>query len=155
MDADESHEPGQSRKRGRGWLSKGPQKQTVNLRMPKTHYKLCSSDAVKVWWVPVLSRGKLHIEPLPSNFPGESPEGAEIMVAKVRAALNVRFPGGDAPRVLFTDRGNGFYISGSGVITPQYRAALHRHGLRAFFGCDASVQPGQLQEVMLHETAVA
>ena len=35
------------------------------------------------------------------------------------------------------------------------REALRRHGLRAFFGCDASVQPGQLQEVMLHETAVA
>ena len=40
------------------------------------------------------------------------------------------------------------------MITPQYRAALHRYGLRALFGCDASVQPGQLQEVMLHETAV-
>ena len=77
------------------------------------------------------------------------------MVAKVRAALNVRFPGGDAPRDLFTDRGNGFYMSGSGVITPQYREALRRHGLRAFFGCDASVRPSQLQEVMLHEAAVA
>ena len=41
------------------------------------------------------------------------------------------------------------------MIAPQYRDALRRHGLRAFFGCDASAQPGQLQEVMLHETAVA
>ena len=41
------------------------------------------------------------------------------------------------------------------MITPQYRAALRRHGLRAFFDCDASAQPGQLQEIMLHETAVA
>ena len=51
--------------------------------------------------------------------------------------------------------GMAFYISGSGVITPQHKAALHRHGLRAFFGCDASAQPGQLQEVMLHEAVVA
>ena len=41
------------------------------------------------------------------------------------------------------------------MITPQYRAALRRHGLRAFFDFDASAQLGQLQEVMLYETAVA
>ena len=41
------------------------------------------------------------------------------------------------------------------MITPQYSTALHEHGLRAFFNRDASIQPGSLQEVMLHETAVA
>ena len=42
------------------------------------------------------------------------------------------------------------------VPTPQeYRGALGRHDRRAFFPADASVQPGQLQEVMLHETAVS
>ena len=75
---------------------------------------------------------------------------------KVRAALNVRFPGGGRqPRVLFTDRGNGFYNAGSGAISEEHRGALRRHNLRAFFPADASVQPGQLQEVMLHETAVS
>ena len=77
------------------------------------------------------------------------------MVAKVRAALNVRFPAGNAPRVLFTDRGNGFFNSGTGKITPAYKQALRAQKLRAFFKDDASVQPGQLQEVMLHETAVS
>ena len=77
------------------------------------------------------------------------------MVARVRAALNVRFPGGAQPRLLFTDRGNGFYNSGTGHITAKYEKALKDHGLRAFFGTDASVQPGQLQEVMLHEAAVS
>ena len=76
-------------------------------------------------------------------------------MAKVRAALNIRFPSGGAPKVLFTDRGNGFFNSGHGKITEGYRAALRRHGLRAFMGVDASVQPGELQEVMLHETAMA
>ena len=76
------------------------------------------------------------------------------MVAKIRSALNVRFPGGAAPRILFTDRGNGFFHSGSGAITGEYNAALKRNRLRAFFATNASVQPRQLQEVMLHETAV-
>ena len=44
---------------------------------------------------------------------------------------------------------------GSGAITEEYRGALRRHDLKAFFPLDASVQPGQLQEVMLHETAVS
>ena len=51
------------------------------------------------------------------------------MVTKVYSALCARFPNGTPPKVLFTDRGNGFYVSGSGVITPQYSAALHEHGI--------------------------
>ena len=76
-------------------------------------------------------------------------------VAKVRAAVNIRFQGGSPPTTLFTDRGNGFYDSGSGAITATYKAELSKHGLKAFFGNDAATQPGQLQEVMLHETAVS
>ena len=76
-------------------------------------------------------------------------------VAKVRAALNIRFQGDCPPTTLFTDHGNGFYDSGNGAITASYKSALKDHHLKAFFGDDASAQPGQLQEVMLHETAVA
>ena len=145
-----------ARKGKKGWMSKGSQAQSQNLRGPKHHLKLNSSDTVRLWWAPILTRGKLHIEPLPDDFPGETPQGAEIMVAKVRAALNVRFPGGGRqPRVLFTDRGNGFYNAGSGAITDQYSASLKFHDLKAFFPKSAAVQPGQLQEVMLHETAVS
>ena len=35
----------------------------------------------------MLTRGKLHIELLPPNFPGETEKGAHIMVAKVQAAV--------------------------------------------------------------------
>ena len=87
--------------------------------------------------------------------PGETEAGAALMVAKVRAILNVRFPGGDAPKILFTDRGNGFYESGSGKITSGYQNALRQHNLQAFMKADASMQPGSLQELMLHETAMA
>ena len=77
------------------------------------------------------------------------------MVARVRAALNIRFQGSTPPKVLFTDRGNGFFESGTGAITDGYRDALKQHKLKCFFKNNASVQPGELQEIMLHETAVA
>jgi len=41
------------------------------------------------------------------------------------------------------------------TITQEFNDALRAHGLRAFMGQDARQQPGSLQEVMLHETAVA
>ena len=58
-------------------------------------------------------------------------------------------------RVLFTDRGAGFFNPGSGAITMEYKTALAAHGLRAFQGDLAAAQPGKLSDLMLHETAVA
>ena len=137
------------------WGSKAEQKHSPNLRGSKKALKMKSSDTVRVWFVPILVRGKFHIEALPDKFPGETEDGAAIMVSKVRAALNIRFQNSIAPKVVFTDRGNGFFQSGSGKITPGYRDALRQHGLKAFMGSDASMQPGTLQELMLHETAMA
>ena len=59
------------------------------------------------------------------------------------------------PHVLFTDRSAGFYNPGSGRITDEYRTALATHGLQAFMGDSAAVQPGRLSDLMLHETAVS
>ena len=53
-------------------------------------------------------RGKGHIEILGDTFPGETPAGAAILVAKVRSGLNIRFQGSTPPAVLFTDCGQGF-----------------------------------------------
>ena len=102
-----------------------------------------------------MTRGKLHVEMLPSCFPGDKPEGAEVFVSRVRAALNLRFQGVTAPRVLFVDRGAGFYRPWDGRITPEFKSALTTHGLKSFMQDDASVQPGQMGDLMLHETAVA
>ena len=102
-----------------------------------------------------MARGKFHIALLGEDFPGETSAGAAILVSKVRAALNIRFQGSDAPGILFTDRGQGFYNNNCGHITRLYKAALAEHDLKAYYGDDASIQPGNLQEIMLHETAVA
>ena len=56
---------------------------------------------------------------------------------------------------MFTDRGAGFYASRGGKITPQYNAVLAERSLQAYNGDDGSKQPGNLQEVLLHETAVS
>ena len=40
-------------------------------------------------------------------------------------------------------------------VTGEYKSALATHGFTAFAGDDARIQPGNLQEAMLHETAVA
>ena len=49
----------------------------------------------------------------------------------------------------------GFYNPGTGLITKEFKAALKEYRFKAFWGDDASAQPGHLQEVMLHETAVS
>ena len=144
-----------ARKGGKGWQSSRSRGKPENRAGPGHVLKLSGSDTVRVWWIPILTRGKLHIEALPEKFPGETGEGAEIMVSKVRAALNIRFQGTTAPGTLFTDRGNGFYDSNSGQITEKYKNALRAHRLKAFFPENALVQPGKSGDLMLHETAVA
>ena len=51
--------------------------------------------------------------------------------------------------------GKGFSVVAAWQITPHYKAALVEHGFTAAMGGDASVQPGKLQQMMLHETAVS
>ena len=60
-----------------------------------------------------------------------------------------------SPQIVFVDQGAGFYRINAGAVTPQFKAALLQHGLKAFMKDDASVQPGKLGDMMLHETCVA
>lgn len=103
----------------------------------------------------MLVRGKLHVEVLSADFPGEQPRGIEEAVNKIPGILNLRFPNdASKPNLVMSDRGPAFY-HGTGTITEQYSAALRQNGLRPLMGADARMQPGNLQELMLHETAIA
>ena len=145
-----------ARKGKKGWASAGCQQYSQNLRAAKEHLKMAAWDTERVWFCPVLSRGKLHVAVLPPSFPGEEPAGATMLVAKVKAALNLRFQGNaNPPRMLMVDRGKGFFHPANGKVTTCFKNALVEHGLTTFNGHDASVQPGALQELMLHETAMA
>ena len=56
---------------------------------------------------------------------------------------------------MFVDRGKGFYAPASGQITAKYSAALSDNDLVPMMGQNARLQPGNLSEVLLHETAVS
>ena len=80
----------------------------------------------------MLTRGKLHIEFFDDNFPGEESAGAEILVHRVRGAVNRRFQGqASKPDTLFVDRGRGFYATGNGQITNAFKEALAANGFSA------------------------
>ena len=143
-----------ARKGKKGWISTKSKCANKNLPGNKSALKQNSWGTTRVYFAPVLARGKLHTVLLGDDFPGEKPAGATILVAKVRASLNIRFRG-DQPDIVFTERGQGFYRIKSGKITPEYKSALAENNLKAFMGDDASLQPGDLKDLMLHETAVA
>ena len=145
-----------ARKGKKGWMSKGSELSNVNLPGKPEVLKQQSWNTIRIWWFPMLSKGKLHVDLFDSDFPGELAAGAERLVEKVRAAVNVRFQTARSkPDIVFTDRGRGFYVPNSGAITPEYKGALEQHGLRPLMGNCARSQPGSLQDVLLHETAVS
>ena len=59
------------------------------------------------------------------------------------------------PDVVFTDRGPGFYHPSTGSICPEYMSALTAYGYRPWAGDQASWQPPDMPDVLLHETVVA
>ena len=54
-----------------------------------------------------------------------------------------------------THRGLGFWATNLGKITGGFKAALQENNLKTYYRDDAGQQPGNLQEVLLHETAVS
>ena len=95
----------------------------------------------------------MHLEALGSRFPGDHVNGMPAFVPKPRSSLNTRFRSDHKPKAVFVDLGGGFYQGG--VITDEFKMALRRHGLTAFHGDDASIQPGSSGDLWLHETAVS
>ena len=145
-----------ARKGKRGWMSPGCEMFSANLAGKKESLKQNSWDCVRIWWAPVLTQGKLHVVVFDDGFPGETGEGAKLLVEKLRAAINVRCQGAARqPKYVFVDRGKGFYTPASGQITSKYSVALAENNFEPMMGQNARLQPGSLSEVLLHETAVS
>ena len=125
-----------ARKGKRGWVSPDQAEYSRNLKGNEVVLKQNSWGIEKIWWIPVLVRGKLHVELLLSIFPGEKPEAVDAAISKIPGILNARFPNENKPRIVMSDRGPAFYHSGTGRITPDYtkiRAPSrpsHPHGRR-------------------------
>ena len=137
----------------KGWSSAATALQSQNTQGKPEKRKQKGFDALRVYWAPVVCRGKVHLELLGNAFPGETAEGAAQLVAKVRSVLNIRFQGRTQPTTLFTDKGRGFFHA-NGKITDEYKQALKDHKLKAYYPLKSD-QPGNLQEVVLHETVVS
>ena len=141
-----------AQKSGSGWMSSDAKHEVSNMRGSKEELKLAGKECVRVYWMPVLAQGKLHLEMLGSSFAGDHVSGMQAFVHKLRAAINTRFRA-DQPEVVFVDLGGGFYQNGA--ITDEFKRALRENRLKAFHGDDASVQPGRSGDLWPHETAVS
>ena len=144
-----------ARKGGSGWYSPGCAWNNENLRGKQEPKKQNSWDAIRIWWAPILAQGKLHVVILGEDFLGDNTEGAGVLVGKVRAALNIRFPNTEPPTYLVVDRGEGFWATNSRKTNPVFKAALQEHSLKTYYEDCAAIQPGEMQELLLHETAVS
>jgi hypothetical protein len=85
--------------------------------------------------------------PFKLRSPGSESKASEDSDCR-NPPLKLRSPGSESS-------GRGFYNPGNGKITPTFQTVLAECHFKAFWGDDASVQPGHLQEIMLHETAVS
>ena len=128
----------------------------------KAAERQCSWGDTRVWYLVVMTRGRLgvHVFTNVEDFPGETPLGAGMAVARLphilRRMLGRAVP---LPRTLFSDRGPGFYHIRHGTITSEYDSACRRHGFRPWAGVDAKrgprAQPPDISDVLLHETAIS
>ena len=83
-------------------------------------------------------------------------QGMATFVAKLPAVLDKML--GDhvkKPRVVFSDRGPGFYQASTGRIVHAYKEALDANGFRPFAGDEAKWQPADLADMLMHETVAA
>lgn len=104
----------------------GAQNESYNRRGQKRDLALAGSECVRVFWMPILAQGilhlrrsrqnlmsilaqgKLHLEMLGSGFPGDHVTGMATFVQKLRAAVNLRFHK-KQPSTVFVDRGGLMY----------------------------------------------
>ena len=89
-----------ARKSGSGWMSPGFQEFSRNLKGKPETLKQKSWNTYKLWWMPVLVRGKLHVECFGLDFPGENSAGAQQAAEKLGPILNKRFPNESKPKIV-------------------------------------------------------
>ena len=126
-----------------------------NLRAPKQCATQCSWGDRRIWWVLVMSRGRVAVEVMPEGWKDDA-AGMGQFARRVPNILN-RMLGSSAakPKVLYSDRGPGMFVLRTGQATGSYAEGVEAAGLRLYTGTDASAQPSDLADFLLHETAIA
>ena len=137
------------------WMSKDKRTYSRNLRGSQHGGKQQQFGDRKVWWFVMVTRGRIHIEVMGGAW-RQIGKGMAEFVDRLPAAL-VKMVGAEEalPRIVFSDRGPGFYQGSTGHIVREYADALEAQGFRPYAGADASTQPPDIPDVLPHETAVA
>ena len=146
-------------------MSAGASCRSYNFGGSGVAEKQRSYGDTRVWFGVVLTRGVLGVHVFtttdgPEGFPGECPEGARLFVGRLPALLSRMLgPAAKKPRVVFSDRGPGFYHRTTGSITGEYEVACREHGFKPWCGPNARkgprAQPPDIPDVLLHETAIS
>ena len=137
------------------WMSPDSKGSSRNLRAPPYATKQAQFGDRKIWWFIVMFRGVVHYEIMGSEWKQTGAGMAEFvgrLDSVLTKSLGRNVP---LPRIIFSDRGPGFYQGSTGHIVGEYFNALKEHGFRAYAGVDASKQPPDMPDVFPHETAVA
>ena len=143
-------------------MSRGASSLSQNLGGSSTADKQCGFGDTRVYFGACLCRGVFGVVVFSEadGFPGETPIGACMLVAKLRGLLRKMLGSGALlPRTIFTDRGPGFFHRSWGTITGDYESACKEHGFKPWQGSNAKqgphAQPRDIPDVLLHETAIS
>ena len=141
-------------KKGDRWMSKDARIYSKNLGSSPYAGKQKSYGDLRVWWFVVFTRGVVRLVIMDDTWKQNS-QGMATMVRKLPRLLDSMCGDSAKPRVIFSDRGPGFYNTGNGKICVEYARALKEEGFRPFAGEDASWQPADIADILLHESVVA
>ncbi len=145
----------QARGRRKLWTSKGARLKNDKLSGSKHGGKQLNSGDKRVWWFVVMTRGVVRLKVMGADWTQTGVSTAEFVDGLEDLLEDMLGADAAKPRWCFTDRGPGLYNSLTGEIVEAHRAALTRHGSRAFAGADGTAQPADLADFFLHETVVS
>ena len=142
--------------KGKRWMSKSSRQSSRNLRASAFAGKQVRAGDTRLWWFVIVARGRVEIEFMGDYWKQAGAGMAEFMTRLPAILRRMLGPSAALPRVVVSDRGPGFYLSGlrNGEIVPAYAAALRHAGFRPFAGSSAAGQPADCPDLLLHETAV-
>lgn len=136
------------------WISPDKRISSRNLRASPYAGKQARGGDRKVWWHIVVARGIVHYELMGSEWEQNGEGQAAFIDGLARSLPGLVDDGDTLPRVVFSDRGPGFYAP-IGYINHEYADALRRHGFRPYAGDDAREQPPDVPDCLPHERAAA
>lgn len=116
------------------WMSQNSRRYSRNLRASSYAGKQKQWADKRAWWILILTRGRVILELMPIDWEQTGPGVADVIDDLPRWLQNRFGTSRRLPKILFTDRGPGFYQASSGTIVAAYKEALARNGFKAFAG---------------------